>query len=129
MVLGHAHIVDRQLAPVREREHVGADGEGGALRLDHAHARRGSGRRGSGGEYGQNDRGDEREPLHRPAVPTAALSSGSFPWKSPSGSATPRFSNFSRNVGRSPVDRRPPTIVPSRVTSSIWYLNSSWSVM
>ena len=59
--------------------------------------------RDAGGEKGRGET-DERKSLHLPAVPTAAApSSGSLAWKSPSGSAMPRFSNFCRNVGRSPV--------------------------
>ena len=127
-VLGHVDVADRQALAARQLQHVRLDRVGRALRLDQGRVlRRAGSRRRRGEDAGDEDRSDERESFHRPAVPAAAAApnSASGAWKSPSGSATPRFSNFVRNFGRRPVARRPPTTVPSLVTSSIWNLNSS----
>src|SRR5262249_44895729 len=131
-VLGHRDIVVRQGAHALQRQHVLLRGERDPLvHADQLEVRPGGGV-GRARERRERDqcRRDEEESLHRLAPAAAAApNSVSGAWKRPSGNATPRFSNFWRNFGRRPVARRPPTIVPSRVTSSSWNLNSSCRVM
>ena len=89
----------RQRAAARQREHVasvpGRPAPSPRSRCSRRTTGRCAGRAGEHARRRATSAAMRSESLHRPAVPTAAApSSGSRAWKRPSGSATPRFSNF-----------------------------------